>query len=94
MVAGRDNGQSSGIESARKRRHNRLAHKNGNCRMPLDTDDLAPPPKKDARPDLANLSVFELEARIAAHEAEIEEMRTLIAKKKAAQSAAASVFKS
>jgi uncharacterized small protein (DUF1192 family) len=62
--------------------------------MPLDTDDLAPPPKKDARPDLAVLSVFELQARIGAHEAEIAEMRALIEKKKAAADAALSVFKS
>jgi uncharacterized small protein (DUF1192 family) len=62
--------------------------------MPLDTDDLSPPPKKTERPDLAVLSVFELEARIAAHEAEIAEMRALIAKKKAAEAAALSVFKS
>lgn len=61
--------------------------------MPLDTDDLAPPPKP-ARLDLEVMSVEALAERIAALEAEIVLIRELIAKKRASRDAAAALFKS
>ena len=66
--------------------------------MALDTDDIAPPPKGAgdlvAAIDLDRLSVHELEARVAALEAEIVRVRDKIAAKKASQSAADAFFKS
>jgi uncharacterized small protein (DUF1192 family) len=60
--------------------------------MPMDTDDLAPPPKAKPIP-LDTLSIEELEDRISALEAEIDRAREMIAKKKKSRDAAASVFK-
>ena len=65
--------------------------------MALDTDDIAPPPRGPR--DLVEavyldrLSVHELEARVAALEAEIVRVRAKIASKKASQSAADAFFK-
>lgn len=50
-------------------------------------DKAAPPPKYDA------MSVADLEARIAALEAEIARIRQVIAQKQAARSAASGFFK-
>lgn len=61
--------------------------------MALDTDDLAPPPKP-ARLDLDVMSVEALTERIASLEAEIAQIRDLIAKKRASRDAAAAFFKS
>ncbi len=59
--------------------------------MPLDTDDLAPPPKAP-RLDLEVMSVEALTARIAELEAEIALIRTLIDSKKKSRAAADSIF--
>lgn len=59
--------------------------------MPLDTDDLAPPPKAP-RLDLEVLSVEALTQRIAELEAEIATVRALIEAKKKSRAAADSVF--
>ena len=61
--------------------------------MPLDTDDLAPPPKAP-RLDLEVMSVEALTARIGELEAEIATIRTLIESKKKSRAAADSIFKS
>jgi uncharacterized small protein (DUF1192 family) len=48
----------------------------------MDTDDIAPPPKKAAAPvNLEGLSIAELEARILALESEIQRAREAIAAK-------------
>ncbi len=62
--------------------------------MAIDTDELEPrkPLKADAPPDLARLSIEELEARVLALEAEIARCREMIAAKKKTLSAAHSVF--
>ncbi len=59
--------------------------------MPLDTDDLAPPPKA-ARLDLEVLSIDALKARIGELEAEIETIRALITAKEKSREAAHSIF--
>ncbi len=61
--------------------------------MPLDTDEIAPPPKKAERPDLQRMSIDELARRIVELKAEIGEIEALIEAKKAHAAAAASVFK-
>jgi uncharacterized small protein (DUF1192 family) len=63
--------------------------------MAIDTDELEPrkPLKADAPPDLARLSIEELEARIASLEAEIVRCREMIAAKQKTRSAAESVFR-
>jgi uncharacterized small protein (DUF1192 family) len=58
----------------------------------MDTDDLAPPPKPKPE-NIEEMSIEELEARIAGFEAEIERARAMIASKKAARGDADSVFK-
>ena len=60
--------------------------------MPLDTDELAPPPKPE-RLDLEILSIEALGKRIAELEAEIDGIRALIAKKQNTRSAADALFK-
>ena len=60
--------------------------------MPMDTDDLAPPPK--AKPvNFEVMSIEELEERITALEGEIFRARDMIAKKRKSRDAASSVFK-
>ena len=61
----------------------------------MDWDDALPKPKAQAvvGDPLANLSVSELEARIAAFETEIERVRVELAKKRAHEAAAAALFK-
>lgn len=57
-------------------------------------DDLDPKTKKAARKNLEPMSLDELEHYISSMHEEIERVRTEIAKKKAHQIAAASIFKS
>jgi uncharacterized small protein (DUF1192 family) len=60
----------------------------------MDTDDIAPPPKKAPQPvNLETMSVAELEARIGELEAEIRRTRETIAGKQKARGSADSVFK-
>lgn len=61
----------------------------------MDWDDLAPKPKKGIAlgEDLKSHSMSELEARIAALQAEIERVQAEIGAKKAHEAAAAAVFK-
>ena len=61
----------------------------------MDWDDIKPKPAKAlaAGEDLSTHSIGELEARIAALEAEIQRTRGEIATKKARASAAADLFK-
>lgn len=59
--------------------------------MPLDTDDLAPPPKA-ARLDLDVMSIDALAQRIAELETEIATIRALIDSKKSSRAAADSIF--
>lgn len=59
--------------------------------MPLDTDDLAPPPKVP-RLDLEVMSVEALAARIGELEVEIAVIRTLIETKKRSRAVADSIF--
>ena len=60
----------------------------------MDTDEIAPPPKKAAVPvNLEVMSITELEAHIASLQAEIERTRQMITKKQAARGAADSFFK-
>jgi uncharacterized small protein (DUF1192 family) len=63
--------------------------------MAIDTDDLEPRKrlKADAPPDLARLSIDELQARIAALEAEIARCREMIAAKQKTLNTAQSVFR-
>lgn len=60
--------------------------------MPLDTDDLAPPPKPP-RLDLDVMSIDALKLRISELESEIETIRTLIASKEKSRAAAHSIFR-
>ncbi len=57
-------------------------------------DDLDPKTKKPARKNLEPMSMDELEHYIVSMQEEIERVRGEIAKKKAHQQAAASIFKS
>ena len=57
-------------------------------------DDLDPRTKKPALKNLEPMSIDELEAYIRSMEGEIERVRAEIAKKKAHQQAANSIFKS
>ncbi len=59
--------------------------------MPLDTDDLAPPPKP-VRLDLEAMSVEALTMRVGELEAEIATIRALIDAKKKSRAAADSIF--
>lgn len=59
--------------------------------MAIEPDE---PRAREAKPlDLSLLSIAELEARIAAHEAEIARMRAAIRSKEAQKSAADSFFR-
>ena len=60
----------------------------------MDTDDLEPPERPKERPDLETLSIEALGELIAEHEAEIELIREMIAKKQDARTSADSFFKS
>ncbi|HZJ11647.1 MAG TPA: DUF1192 domain-containing protein [Methyloceanibacter sp.] len=63
----------------------------------MDTDDIAPPPKKAKRheigADLSKLSVGELRALIDELKAEIARVEQTLAAKQSSKSAAESVFK-
>jgi uncharacterized small protein (DUF1192 family) len=63
----------------------------------MDTDDLAPPPKKaksyELGQDLSKLSVAELRALIDELKAEIARVEQALAAKQSSKSAAESVFK-
>lgn len=65
----------------------------------MDTDDIAPPPRAGdpvallTKQDLDPLSVRELEARIAALEAEIERTRTHMARAVSHRNVAEQLFK-
>ena len=61
----------------------------------MDWDDLKPKPPKGITlgESLENLSIGELEARIAALHSEIERVKVNLEAKKAHEAAAASVFK-
>ncbi|HYM31731.1 MAG TPA: DUF1192 domain-containing protein [Candidatus Cybelea sp.] len=60
----------------------------------MDTDDIAPPPKKTPQPvNLETMSVAELEARIGDLEAEIRRTREAIAAKQKARGSADSFFR-
>lgn len=60
----------------------------------MDTDDIAPPPKKTGKVNLELLGIAEIEAHIADLEAQIADARAMIQKKQGARHAAASFFKS
>lgn len=59
--------------------------------MPLDTDDLAPPPKA-VRLDLDVMSIDALKLRIGELKAEIATIEALIAAKEKSRAAADSIF--
>jgi uncharacterized small protein (DUF1192 family) len=60
----------------------------------MDTDDIAPPPKKAAQPlNLEGLSIAELEARILELEGEILRAREAIATKQKVRSGADAFFR-
>jgi uncharacterized small protein (DUF1192 family) len=63
----------------------------------MDTDDLAPPPKKaksyELGQDLSKLSVAELRALIDELKADIARVEQTLAAKQSSKSAAESVFK-
>lgn len=63
----------------------------------MDTDDLAPPPKKaksyELGQDLSKLSVGELQALIDDLKADIARVEQTLAAKQSSKSAAESVFK-
>jgi uncharacterized small protein (DUF1192 family) len=61
--------------------------------MALDTDELAPPPKP-VRLDLDVMSIEALAERITTLEAEIAQIRELIAAKRKSRDAAAALFRS
>lgn len=60
----------------------------------MDWDEARPKPAAQIGEPLATLSVAELEARIAALEAEIVRVRDELKRKKAHEAAAAALFKS
>jgi uncharacterized small protein (DUF1192 family) len=60
--------------------------------MPLDTDELAPPPKP-VRLDLETMSIEALAGRIADLETEIATIRALIETKQRSRDAADAIFK-
>ena len=61
--------------------------------MTMDEEELSPPPILSlTKAEIEDLSVAELEARIAALEAEIERVRDVMAKKQDSKSAAEAVF--
>ena len=64
---------------------------------PMDTDDIAPPPKKarsfELGQDLSKLSVVELRAVIEDLKAEIARVEQVFSAKQSSKSAAESVFK-
>ena len=63
----------------------------------MDTDDLAPPPKKaksyELGQDLSKLSVAELQALIDDLKADVARVEQTLAAKQSSKSAAESVFK-
>ena len=59
----------------------------------MDWDDVRPVKAITPGEDLSNMSIGELEARVAALETETGRVKTEIAKKKAHESAAAELFK-
>ena len=60
----------------------------------MDTDDIAPPPKKTPQPvNLDGLSIAELESRIRELEAEIQRTRDAIAVKQTVRGSADALFK-
>jgi uncharacterized small protein (DUF1192 family) len=64
--------------------------------MPIDTDDIAPPPPKPTGlgfVDLERLSIEDLERRIAELEGEIVRVRAAIAAKQKQRNAADALFK-
>jgi uncharacterized small protein (DUF1192 family) len=64
---------------------------------PMDTDDLAPPPKKprsyELGQDLSKLSVGELKALIDDLKVEIDRVEATLAAKQSSKSAAEAAFK-
>ena len=65
--------------------------------QPMDTDDLAPPPKKprsyELGQDLSKLSVGELKSLIDGLKAEIARVEATLAAKQSSKSAAEAAFK-
>ncbi len=65
--------------------------------QPMDTDDLAPPPKKprsyELAQDLSKLSVGELKALIDDLKVEIARVEATLAAKQSSKSAAEAAFK-
>jgi uncharacterized small protein (DUF1192 family) len=65
--------------------------------LPMDTDDLAPPPKKprsyELGQDLSKLSVGELKALIDDLKVEIDRVEATLAAKQSSKSAAEAAFK-
>lgn len=65
--------------------------------QPMDTDDLAPPPKKprsyELGQDLSKLSVGELKALIDELKVEIDRVEATLAAKQSSKSAAEAAFK-
>jgi len=59
----------------------------------MDTDEIAPPPAKPKGPNFEAMGVAELEAHIAALEAEIERARAAIAGKQAHRGAVDAFFR-
>ena len=60
----------------------------------MDTDDIAPPPKKPPAPmDLQGLSIADLEARIAHLQAEIIRAQEMIVSKQKVRGSAEGLFK-
>jgi uncharacterized small protein (DUF1192 family) len=60
----------------------------------MDTDDIAPPPKKAPQPlNLEGWSIAELEARIVELEGEIRRTREMIASKQKVRSGADALFR-
>ena len=59
----------------------------------MDWDDVRPVKAITPGEDLSNMSIGELEARVAALETETGRVKAEIAKKKAHESAAAALFK-
>ncbi len=65
--------------------------------LPMDTDDLAPPPKKprsyELGQDLSKLSVGELKALIDDLKVEIDRVEATLAAKQSSKNAAEAAFK-